>query len=138
MMGSTCGGVWGRPDFIISFRVEGTGRRGNFFGFLEERGNFRNAAICKVLMDGKFMSRALLLRTSVAASEPLHDIKIRRSVEGNGVARKQFGHHDEITIGGKLVGDELGVDELVADDIGDDQDSLFRRLVFRIGKVGLN
>jgi len=50
---------------------------------------------------------------------PLHDVKVARSVEWDGVAMEQVGHHDKVAVGRELVGDELCVDEAVADDVGD-------------------
>lgn len=59
-----------------------------------------------------------LLRV-VFAGEPLLDVEVVRAVQLDGVAVEEVGHQDEVAVGGQLVGDELDVDELVADDIGD-------------------
>jgi hypothetical protein len=59
-----------------------------------------------------------LLRV-VLAIQPLHDIEVSRTVEGNWVAIKEIWHQREIAIGGELVGYQLCVVEAVADDIGD-------------------
>jgi hypothetical protein len=55
----------------------------------------------------------------ILAAEPLHDIEVGWAVEGDWVTVEQVGHHDEVAIGCELVGDELDVVELVADDVGD-------------------
>jgi len=63
---------------------------------------------------------------------PLHDVKVARSVEWDGVAMEQVGHHDKVAVGRELVGDELCVDEAVADDVGDNQDTLLCTLVLGV------
>lgn len=35
---------------------------------------------------------------------------------------EEIGHDDVVAVGGELVGDELGVDELMADHVGEDDD----------------
>lgn len=50
---------------------------------------------------------------------------------------EEVGHADEVAVGGELVGDQLGVDEAVADDVGQDEDAGRRLLVGRVGEVGL-
>lgn len=36
---------------------------------------------------------------------------------------EEVGHADEVAVGGELVGDQLGVDEGVADDVGEEEDA---------------
>ena len=54
----------------------------------------------------------------VLALQPLHDVEVARLVERDRVALEQVGHHDEVAIGGELVGNELGIVEAVADYVG--------------------
>jgi hypothetical protein len=55
----------------------------------------------------------------ILAAEPLHDIEALRTVELDWVAVEQVRHHNKVAVGSQLVGDELDIVELVADDIGD-------------------
>jgi hypothetical protein len=55
---------------------------------------------------------------AVLAVHPFHNVKVAWSVEWDGVAMEQVGHHDKVAVGRELVGDELGIDEAVADDVG--------------------
>lgn len=51
--------------------------------------------------------------------EPGHQIPTRGAIiHWHGVAVEEVWHYDEVAIGGKLVGDELGIDEAVAEDVG--------------------
>lgn len=50
---------------------------------------------------------------------PLSEIKVGATVQLNWIAMEQIGHEHEEAIGSELVGDELGVVELVADDVGE-------------------
>jgi hypothetical protein len=51
--------------------------------------------------------------------EPGHQIPTRGPIiERHGVAVEEVWHDDEVAIGGELVGDELGVDEAVAEYVG--------------------
>lgn len=59
-----------------------------------------------------------LLRV-VLAVQPLHEVEVARAVEGDRVSIEEVGHHDEVAVGGELVGDELGVIKAVADHVGD-------------------
>lgn len=60
-----------------------------------------------------------LLVLVVCATLPCHDIKAVRAVERDGVVIEEVRHHNEVAIGSKLVGNELGVDESMADHIRD-------------------
>ena len=55
----------------------------------------------------------------VRSPHPLHDVEVARAIERNGILVKEVGHHNKVAIGGKLVGDQLGVVEAVADHVGD-------------------
>lgn len=59
----------------------------------------------------------LLLRV-VFTGQPFHDVKVARSVQRDGVLVEQVWGEDKVAIGGKLVGNQLGIVESVADDIG--------------------
>lgn len=54
--------------------------------------------------------------------EPLHEVESLRAVEGDGIAIEHVEKQRQITIGGKLVGDELAVLPN-ADDVRDEQDA---------------
>ena len=56
-------------------------------------------------------------RAFAAVLQPVHDVEALGAVQGDGVAVEEVGHDDEVAVGGELVGDELGVDEAVADDL---------------------
>ena len=88
------------------------------------------------LFQGSLHNGSNLLNTMFGP--PGAHIEVYRSIERNWVALEHIGHDDEIAIGGELVRDELGVDESVANDIGDDEDAVFGRLVGRIGEVCLD
>lgn len=49
---------------------------------------------------------------------------------------EEVGHDDEVAVGGVLVGEELGVDVLVADYVGEEEDCVFGRFGGRVGEVG--
>lgn len=59
-----------------------------------------------------------LLRV-ILAIQPLHDIKIPRPIHFDWVAVEQIRHERQVAVGGELVGDKIGVDEAVADDVRD-------------------
>lgn len=67
--------------------------------------------------------------------EPVHDLEALGSIQRDRVALEQVGHDDEVAMLGELVGQKLGVDELVADYVGEDEDGMFRRLVGGIRDV---
>lgn len=85
-------------------------------------------------VDGRGQMAAL----GPALGQPRHEIKVVRAVERDGVAVEEVGHDDVVAVGGELVRDELGVVEAVPDDIGDDEDALLARRVFRVREVGLD
>lgn len=68
--------------------------------------------------------------------QPLHDVKVIWAVERDWVALEEIGHDDVVAISGELVGDELGVVELVADDVGEDEDRGGGVLRLWVGEVG--
>jgi hypothetical protein len=53
----------------------------------------------------------------IFASTPLLHIELACFVERNRITIKQIRHHDNIAIHRKLISNELGVDEPVADDV---------------------
>ena len=65
-----------------------------------------------------------------------HDIEVIRPVQRNRIAVEKIGHDDEVAIRRELVGDQLRVDELVADNVGQDEDREVGALVLRVGEVG--
>lgn len=60
-----------------------------------------------------------LLVLVVCTTLPCHEIETFGAVERDGVVVEEVRHHDEVAIGGKLVGNELSVDEAVADHVRD-------------------
>lgn len=51
--------------------------------------------------------------------EPGHQIPTRGAIiRWHGITVEEVRHYDEVAIGGELVGDELGVDEAVAEYVG--------------------
>jgi hypothetical protein len=71
-----------------------------------------------------------------ALLQPRHDIEVLWAVEFDGIALEEVGHDDIVAVGGELVGDELGVDEFVADDVGEDDDGGGGVFGFGEGDVG--
>jgi hypothetical protein len=58
--------------------------------------------------------------------EPAADIEVaatRESVQGCRIITEQIGHTHEITSRGKIVSNQSGIDELVAEYVGEKQDS---------------
>jgi hypothetical protein len=51
---------------------------------------------------------------------------------------EEVGHHNEISISCELVGEELGIDVFVADNIGEEEDCFLGGFVFGIGEVGFS
>ena len=101
----------------------------------------RDVLAAKAVSDGTDLLRALLLHVRqrllddrvdlvgqvalalrAALLQPSHDVEVLGAVELDGVALEEIGHDDEVAVGGELVGDELGVDELMADHVGKDDD----------------
>lgn len=50
--------------------------------------------------------------------QPLLKVKVGATVQLDWIAVEKIGHEHEEAVGSKLVGDELSVVELVADDVG--------------------
>ena len=46
-------------------------------------------------------------------------VTLRRAINSGGVAIEEIGHDDEVSICGELVGNELGVDETMANGISE-------------------
>lgn len=55
--------------------------------------------------------------------QPLWEIKVGATVQLHWIAMEKIGHEHEEAVGSELVGDELGIVELVADDVGDTRPS---------------
>lgn len=68
--------------------------------------------------------------------QPGHDVEPGRRVELDGVTVKQVRRNDPVVICCELVGDELGVDEAVADHVGEKEDPFLRGAVRGVGDVG--
>jgi hypothetical protein len=85
--------------------------------------HLHDAGIDNGIDRGRQMRRLLWV---VLALEPLHNVEIAGAVQGDRVAVEEVGHQDKVAIGGELVGDELGIVEAVADDIGDAGDTGIR------------
>lgn len=56
-------------------------------------------------------------RGGLVTFEPLHEIKVLSFVQWHRITVENIGHHDEVAICCKLVGDELSVDEAVTDHV---------------------
>ena len=54
---------------------------------------------------------------------PLCEIKVGATVQLHWIAMEKIGHEHKEAVGSELVGDELSVVELVADDIGETRTS---------------
>ena len=67
---------------------------------------------------------------------PAGEVEVGGPVQRDRVSKEHVGHVGEVPIGGELVGDQLGVHEAVADDVGDDQDGDRRVRGRRVGDVG--
>ena len=88
--------------------------------------------------DGVDLGREMGLPTLVIrAFHPGLDVEVARAVKGDGIAGEEVGHQDEVAVGGELVGDELRVDEGVADYVGDDEDTS-GGFFFGVGDVGFD
>lgn len=85
-------------------------------------------------IDGRRQMAAL----GPAFGQPRHEIKVAREVEREGVAVKEIRHDDMVAVCGELVGDKLGVVKPVTEHVGDDEDALLARRVFRVREVGLD
>jgi len=69
---------------------------------------------------------------------PLHEVEVGRAVQLKRVAVEDIGHYDVVAIGRELIRNELSIDELVSDDIGQDEYSVGYRLVLWICNVCLS
>jgi hypothetical protein len=79
--------------------------------------------VCQRLLDNRVdLVGQVALALRAALLQPGHDVEVLGAVELDGVALEEIGHDDEVAVGGELVGDELGVDELMADHVGEDDD----------------
>lgn len=86
-----------------------------------------------VLQNG--VDGGLGLLNSVLA-QPGHEVKICGLViQRDGITVEQVRHDDEVPAGSEQVRDELGIVELVADHISQDEDSILGGLVCRVGEV---
>lgn len=56
------------------------------------------------------------------AGEPLHDLEALRRVNEDGIVVHDVGDDGEVAVGGELVGEQLRVGELVAEDVGKEED----------------
>ena len=93
--------------------------------------------VCQSLLDDRVdLIGQVALAFRAALLQPGHDVEVRRAVELHGVALEEVGHDDEVAVGGELVGDELGVDELMADHVGEDDDGVGGVLGLGVGDVG--
>jgi hypothetical protein len=69
---------------------------------------------------------------------PRRHVEVWPAVERDGVPLEHVGHDGEEAVGRELVGDELRVQEAHAQDVGQDEDGVFGRLVRWIGEVRVN
>lgn len=51
--------------------------------------------------------------------QPGHDVEIPLALDGDRIAMKQVGQDHEVAIGGKLVGNQLGINQFGAEDVGE-------------------
>lgn len=93
--------------------------------------------VCEGLLDDRVDGVGqVALAFRAALLEPGHDVEVLGAVELHGVALEEVGHDDVVAVGGELVGDELGVDELMADHVGEDDDGGGGVLGLGVGDVG--
>jgi hypothetical protein len=95
--------------------------------------------VCQSLLDDRVDGvRQVALALGAALGQPLHDVEVSSAelVELDGVALEEVGHDGPVAVGGELVGDQLGVDQGVAHDIGKDDDGVGGVLVLGVGDVG--
>jgi hypothetical protein len=95
--------------------------------------------VCQSLLDNRVDGvRQVALALGAALGQPLHDVEVSAAelVELDGVALEEVGHDGPVAVGGELVGDQLGVDQGVAHDIGENDDGVGGVLVLGVGDVG--
>ena len=68
----------------------------------------------------------------------LRRVKVWRVIKGNRIAEEQIGHNNEVSICSELVGNELGLDEAMADDVSEEEDCICCTLVFGISEIGFD
>lgn len=88
-----------------------------------------------LLHDGVDLCGCVASRRS-GACEPFHNIEVVGAVERDWIAFEEVGHNDEVAICGELIGNELGVDKFMADDIGEDENGGGCVFAFWVGEVG--
>lgn len=54
--------------------------------------------------------------------QPGHEIKVCWTIQRDGISVEQIGHDDQVAISGQLVCDQLGIDEAMANDVGEEED----------------
>ncbi|KAI7288174.1 hypothetical protein KC345_g251 [Hortaea werneckii] len=87
--------------------------------------------------DGVHLAWTVALALRAALAQPCHEVKAFGLVQRDRVTFKQVRHHDKVAIGGELVCNELGVDELVAYDVRQNQNGVLRGLALRVREDGL-
>lgn len=93
--------------------------------------------VCKGLLDDRVDGvRQVALAFGASLLQPGHDVEVFGPVELDRVALEEVGHDGVVAVGGELVGDQLGVDELMADHVGEDDDGGGGVLGFGVGDVG--
>jgi hypothetical protein len=68
---------------------------------------------------------------------PLWKVKVGAAVQFDWITVENVRHEREETVGSELVGDELSVVELVADDVGENQHGIVGGFVLGVGGVDL-
>ena len=66
---------------------------------------------------------------------PLRKVKVRRVIKRNRIAEEQIGHNNKVSNCSELIGNELGVDEAMADDVSEEEDCICYTLVFGISEI---
>lgn len=93
--------------------------------------------VCQSLLDDRVDGvRQVALALGTALLQPGHDVEVLRAVQLDGVALEKVGHDDPVAVGGELVGDELGVDEFMADHVGQNDNGGGGVFGLGVGDVG--
>lgn len=93
--------------------------------------------VCQSLLDDRVDGvRQVALALGTALLQPGHDVEVLGAVQLDGVAFEKVGHDDPVAVGGELVGDELGVDEFMADHVGQNDNGGGGVLGLGVGDVG--